>query len=206
MSLDTLANVKARLGVVGSADDALLDLLRESATASIANYCDRDFLGGSFTELHPGESFVFLRNFPVASVTSVKVDASRTFGPESLVSSDDYVVHSDRGVIQWVNGPLPLRSRTGLVNGDLRLWTADPQVVQVIYTTATSAVPDDVKEAFARLVGHGYRRVKTDQAANFQSVAQQKYGETFVIFERRAESAIPVDVASMLAPYRGAHL
>ena len=51
-----------------------------------------------------------------------------------------------------------------------------------MYTTATSQVPADVKEAYARLVGHWYRKVKTDAAANFQNVQQQKYGDTFVIF------------------------
>ena len=43
------------------------------------------------------------------------------------------------------------------------------------------SVPAAVKEAYARLIGHGYRRVKTDLASNFQNVAQQKYGDTSAI-------------------------
>jgi Phage gp6-like head-tail connector protein len=82
MSLDTLANLKARLGITTSADDTLLGLLQEAADAAVANYCNRDFAGGSFTEHFPGGSdFVHLRNFPVDAVTSVKLDPAYFFGP-----------------------------------------------------------------------------------------------------------------------------
>jgi len=75
MALDTLANVKSRLGITTSADDTLLGLLQDSADQAVANFCSRDFVGGTFTEYHPGGSeFVHLRNFPVDGVTSVKVD------------------------------------------------------------------------------------------------------------------------------------
>jgi hypothetical protein len=187
MSLDTLANVKSRLGITTSADDTLLGLLQDSADAAIANYCNRDFAGGTFTEYYPGGSrFVHLRNFPVSSVTSVKLDSTYTYGAETVVPSTDYVVHLERGVIQSTAGAfLP----------------SEPRVIQVVYATATSQVPADVKEAYARLVGHGYRRVKTDAAANYQNVMQQKYGETFIIFGH-TEEALPEDVRSLLAPYR----
>lgn len=187
MSLDTLSNVKARLGITTSADDTLLGLLQDTADAAIANYCNRDFAGGTFTEYYSGGSeFIHLRNFPVTSVTSVKLDSTRNFGAETVVSTDDYVVQTDRGVIQSVAGAfLP----------------SEPQVLQVVYATATSSVPADVKEAYSRLVGHGYRRVKTDVAANFQNVMQQKYGETFVIFGK-PDNCLPDDVTSLLAPYR----
>jgi len=69
MSLDTLANVKARLGVTTSADDTLLGLLQNSADKWVSNYCGRDFGGGTYTESHPGGSeFVHLKNFPVQSI------------------------------------------------------------------------------------------------------------------------------------------
>jgi hypothetical protein len=204
MSLDILANVKARLGITTSADDTLIGLLQDSADASIANYCNRDFAGGSFTEYHPGGSeFVHLRNFPVDSVTSVKVDVNRVFGSDTIVTSSSYVVHSERGVIQSVSGPFLPRDRIGLVNTDIRIWTRGPRVVQIVYVTATSAVPNDVKEAYARLVGHWYRKVKTEAAANFENVQQQKYGETFVIFGGAGSTAgLPDEVTELLAPYR----
>ena len=94
MSLDTLANVKTRLGITTSADDTLLGLLQNSADRWIANYCDRDFGGGTYTEYHPGGSeFIHLRNFPVESVTSVNVDAGYVFGSSTVLSTTAYVVH-----------------------------------------------------------------------------------------------------------------
>jgi hypothetical protein len=204
MALDTLANVKARLGITTSADDTLIGLLQDSADKAVENYCNRDFAGGTFTEYHPGGSeFVHLRNFPVDSVTSVKVDVSRVFGAETLVSASDYVVHSERGVVQSVAGPFLPRDKPGLVNAEVRTWTRGPRVVQVVYATLTSQVPADVKEAYTRLVGHWYRKVKTDAASNFQNVQQQKYGDTFVIFGGTgAAGGLPDEVLELLAPYR----
>ena len=204
MALDTLANVKARLGITTSADDTLVGLLQDSADKAVENYTNRDFAGGTFTEYFPGGSeFVHLRNFPVDSVTSVQVDAARVFGAETLVPAADYVVHADRGVIQSVAGPFLPRDKPGLVNADVRVWTRGPRVVQVVYATPTGQVPADVKEAYARLVGHWYRKVKTEAAANFQNVQQQKYGDTFVIFGGAgATGGLPDEVAELLAPYR----
>jgi hypothetical protein len=204
MSLDTLANVKGRLGITTSADDTLIGLLQDSADQAVANYCNRDFAGGTFTEYHPGGSeFVHMRNYPVDTVTSVKVDSAHAFGAETLVSASDYVVHTDRGVIQSLIGPFLPRNRPGLVNADVRTWTRGLRVVQVVYSTATGQVPADVKEAYARLVGHWYRKVKTDAASNFQNVQQQKYGDTFVIFGgEESRSGLPQEVTELLAPYR----
>jgi len=203
MSLDTLANVKARLGITGSADDTLIGLLQDAADTAIANACNRDFAGGSFTEYFPGGSeFVHLRNFPVASVTSVKVDPAHAYGADTVVPTTAYVVHTDRGVIQSLGGPFLPGERHGLVGADVHAWTADPRAVQVVYATATGQVPADVQEAYARLIGQWYRQVKTEVATTFQNVAQQKYGDTFVIYKADPVTGLPTDVAGLLAPYR----
>ncbi|MCE9531643.1 MAG: phage head-tail connector protein, partial [Planctomycetes bacterium] len=186
-SLDILAHVKSRLGISGSGDDTLLGLLQDSADKFIENWCDRDFAGGTFTEYHPGGSeFVFLRNFPVASITSVKVDPGYTFGSETLLASSAYVVHLEGGAIESLGGP----------------FYPAPRVVQVVYTVATGQVPDDIKEAYARLVCHWYRQVKTESGSNFLNVAQQKFGDTFQIFNNSGGDAIPKEVRGMLMPYR----
>lgn len=202
MSLDSLANVKTRLGITSSADDDLLELLQDSADRFIANWCERDFEGGTFTEYHPGGSeFVHLRNFPVASITSVKVDPSYTFGSDTEVASSSYVVHIDWGVIQSLAGPFLQRLHTGLVNSEIRSWTRGPRVVKVVYTTATSAVPNDVKEAYARIIGSWYRRVKTESAAAFINVTQQNFGDMSVSYAGTPEG-LPEEVVELLAPYR----
>src|SRR5439155_2647529 len=201
MSLDTLANVKTRLGISTSADDSLLGLLQDSADAWVAGYCERDFAGGTFTEYHPGATaFLFLRNFPVSSVTSVKADAGYGFGASTVVPATAYVVHTERGVIQSLVGaflPVPLP--------DVAPWGYGPRNVQVVYTTATGAVPADVKEAYALLIGHWYRHVKTQIASGFQDVIQQTFGDTTLIFSKDQLAGLPVpdEVRRLLSPYRG---
>jgi len=207
MSLDTLANIKTRLGISGSGDDTLLTKLQESAEACIRNWCERDFDGGTFTEYFAGgSSFLHLRNWPVSSVTSVNVDPAREFGSDTVIDDDRYVVHAEHGVIQAIDGPFVPLIQRGLAGSEIESWTRGPRMVQVVYAVSTGAVPDDVKEALARLVGCWYRRVKTDSGRNFLNVMQQKFGDTFVIYGRDDDSAMPDSVRSLLSTHRGPRL
>jgi hypothetical protein len=204
MSLDTLSNVKLRLGVTVSDDDTLISALMDSADQYIAEYCGRDFDGGTFTEYHPGDTaIVFLRNYPVSSVTSVKVDPSYGFAAETARPATSYIVHPDRGVIQSLTGPfLPIWA--GLPVLQIPAWLRAPRVVQVVYSTPTGAVPADVREAYALLIGHWYRYVKTQVASGYQNVYRQSAGGTTVIFakDQIAGGALPPDLPRLLAPYR----
>ena len=205
MSLDTLANVKTRLGITTAADDSLLTLLMNSADKRIAAYCDRDFGGGTYTEYHPGGSeFVHLRNFPVQSVTSVNLDPGYVFGPATILSTTSYVVHSERGVIQSLVGPFaPRVDRQGLVNEGIYNWTKGPRVIQVVYTVA-SGVADDILEAYAQLIGHWYRRVKTQSSVGYVNMTQQQFGDLFTTYgiNQVAGLPLPPDIELLLAPYR----
>jgi uncharacterized phiE125 gp8 family phage protein len=204
MSLDTLVNVKLRLGITTAADDALLALLMDSADEWVAGYCGRDFGGGTFTEYHPaGGAVVFLRNYPVQAVTSVKVDPVYGFGAETTVPTTAYVVHADRGVVQSLAGPF-LPCLPGLAVCGLPPWALGPRAVQVVYSTATGAVPADVKEAYALLVGHWYRHVKTQVASAFQNVTQQTFGDATAIFSKDQIAGLPLpeDIPRLLGPYR----
>lgn len=191
MSLDTLANVKTRQGITTSADDALLDLLRGSADVWIAGYCGRDFEPGTFTEYFSGEAMVLrLRNYAVSSVTSVKADREQVFGSATLVPATDHIVDSIRGMIHHRLGPF--------IAGE-----PSPRGVQVIYVT-TAAVPNDVKQAFAVLVGHWYRNAKTQVASQHINVTQQTLGSVTSIYAKDQVAGLPLppDVTRLLSPYR----
>ena len=72
MTIDSLSDVKTALGISGSGDDALLTELQTAADSFVESFCGRVFDGGTFTEDHPGGGhLLFLKNFPVASVTSL---------------------------------------------------------------------------------------------------------------------------------------
>jgi len=96
--------------------------------------------------------------------------------------------------------------RRGLTGSEIVSWTRGPRMVQVVYTVATEAVPADVQEALARLVGCWYRRVKTESGSNFLNVMQQKFGDTFVIYGRTDDGAMPESARMLLASHRGPRL
>ena len=76
-------------------------------------------------------------------------------------------------------------------------------VIQVIYTVA-SGVADDILEAYAQLVGHWYRRVKTQSGTGFVNISSQKIGEFQSSYrvEQLAGLPVPPDVLVLLASYR----
>jgi uncharacterized phiE125 gp8 family phage protein len=196
--LDTLANVKTALMIASDADNTLLTRLMDAADSFIAQYTGRAFAGGSFTETHPaGGSVLFLRNFPVASVTSLRVDPNRAFGSETERAADTYVVHPDRGVVESLTGPfLPPRPGRGARN-----W---PEAVQIAYTTPTGQVPPAVQSAFARLIRHWYREAKTHADLNFEMLTGQTAGTDTKTYPWGVSGGfrLPPDVLQLLKPFR----
>lgn len=196
--LDTLANVKLALMVTDSADDALLTRIMGAADSFVAQYTERAFVGGSFTETHPaGGSLVFLHNFPVASVGSLRVDPTRAFGTETTRSADSYVIHADRGVIESLSGPF-LLPRPGKGPRD---W---PEAVQVAYTTPTGQVPPAVLQAFTDLIGHWYREAKTHAGLNFEMLTQLTAGTDTKTYPWGVSGGfrLPAAVLQLLKPFR----
>ncbi len=199
--LETLANVKTLLQISGEQDDPLLDRLMQAAEAFIRDYTGRVFGGGTFVEVHPaGYTLVFLHNFPVETLVSLKVDPQRQFGPYTMRPADSFVLHGERGVIEAVDGPF-LEPRDG-PGGD---W---PGALQVHYTTPAGAVPMAVREAFVQLVGFWHRLAKTAAAQNRQLLLSQQttQGEQ-VQLKTWPESAagfppVPHGIRQLLHPYR----
>ena len=194
--LDTLANVKTSLLISGTTDDAVLTRLMDAADGFIAEFTGRQFAGGTFTETHPaGRSLAFLKNYPVDSVTGVKVDSARQFGAETLWTADRYVLHADRGVIESVCGPFLWPRKRG------HDW---PGALQVVYGTATGAVPPAVKEAFVQLVGHWYRFAKTAADQNYLMLTSQidTNGQKDWPWSVAAGEPLPPGVRELLAAYR----
>jgi uncharacterized phiE125 gp8 family phage protein len=197
MALDTLANVKTALLVTGTADDAALTRLMDAAESVIEQHTGRQFAGGSFTETHPaGGRLLFLRNFPVTTVTSLRVDPARQFGTDTERATDAYVLHADRGVVESLTGPfLPAgcRGQAG--------W---PEAVQVTYSTATGAVPPAVQQAFAELVGHWYREAKTNADAGYLMLTELTSGTDTKSYSWSLTSGLtmPPGVLELLEPFR----
>jgi hypothetical protein len=191
MAIDTLANVKTLLGVTGTTDDALLTKLQAAADDFVTRHCGRAFDGGSYTEDLPGGSRVLvLTNYPIHAVTSVNVDPTRTFAPATVVPSTEYFIHPDDGTIE------SLGTAFGRVG--------EPGVVRVVYTTAANSVPQSVALAYAELIGHWYRQVKTQVATGQLNVIQETDGTSVTEYPwgQSGGFRIPNGVLALLAPFR----
>jgi hypothetical protein len=190
MAIDTLSSVKVNLGVSGTGDDTLLGQLQAAADAFIEQHCGRAFAGGTFTEYHAsGQRLLFLANFPVAGVTSVKVDPNGAFGAETQLAASAYAVLSDRGVIV---------SRGGAFGGG-----SVPNAVQVVYATATGAVPAAVGRAYADLIGHWYRQAKTNATlGHLNLVSRNESGVETSYATYVSQYRVPEQVTAALAMYR----
>ena len=198
MPIDTLDEVKTVLKISGTADDGVLSRLLGAAESFIHEHCGRAFPGGTYTETHPaGRSHVFLKHFPVEAVASVRVDADRVFGTDTIRPATDYLLNPDRGVIASLTGPF-LPPREGRGPDD---W---PGAVQVGYTTFEDAVPPAVRQAFALLVGFWYREVKTANDAGYRMLVEEETGTGRKAWSwgLTAGLRLPPEVRELLEPFR----
>jgi len=107
-------------------------------------------------------------------------------------------------VLQSLVGPFaPDPERQGLIDQSVARWTRGPRVVQVVYVVATATAPDDLLEAYAQLVGHWYRRVKTQSGGELSKRGRsRKFGDAWTTFLPGAVAGLPLppDVERLLAP------
>lgn len=194
MAIETLSNIKSELMITTSDDDTMLNQLMGVAESFVEQYTRRAFAGGTFTETHPaGGKFLFLANYPVATVTTLRVDPNRAFGSDTARAAGEFVVLADRGVIVSRTGPFLPPQLDG--------W---PGAVQITYTTPTSQVPAAVKHAVTQLVGHWYRQAKTNAGLGFEMLTESTSGATTKTYSWSLTSGlkVPPSVLQVLEPFR----
>jgi uncharacterized phiE125 gp8 family phage protein len=195
MAFQSLSDLKTVLAVSGSSDDPLLQSLQTTAEAAVEAHCRRNFTGGTFTEFFAGGShLVFLRNYPVAAITEIRVDVDRVFGAETVQEATSYHLLADRGVIQCRRGRFVVGASPNQY----------PGAVKVVYTTATGQVPAPVAHASAELVGHWYRQAKTHAQRNHLNTLQETYAGTVTQYPWGQSGGFrwPAGVLQLLEPYR----
>lgn len=93
--LTTLADVKAWMGITVTDQDAVLTRLISAASNYIQSWLNRDLLAADYTERFngTGTASLMLPNYPVLSVTSVKINGLTI--PAGSDSADGYFFDSD---------------------------------------------------------------------------------------------------------------
>ncbi len=101
--LITLTEAKEFLKIDFNDEDALLDRLITQATAIIQRKYQRDLIQAIYTdEEYNGEDhdLIFIRNFPVQSITSIKVN-------DQAVDPSGYIVNKATGIVKRETGYWP---------------------------------------------------------------------------------------------------
>ena len=153
--LDTLANVKTRLGISTTEDDTFLTSQITLISDVIEAYCRRKFSETDWIETFYKESFVSstveiqLYHFPVSAVTALSIDGV-PFDVTQLK------IHKPTSSIR--------RKDNGLLYGN---------EVIVSYTAGYAAVPTPVLEVLDSLVKERLNKRKTGVDLNFGSDVQR---------------------------------
>lgn len=129
--LHSLAEVKALLQIPDDQDDALLLALGEGLQGRFDAHCDRRLLysAAEVEYFNGGTGSLYLRRFPVESVTDVIVDSEQLWEAEDALdaSSWEYMVDLQRGRLVYGSGGSPwpagfnrirVRYAGGLVKAD----------------------------------------------------------------------------------------
>ena len=165
MDLTTLARVQSFAELSSNAaDDALIGTLITGVSMQIEKFLDRHVESKARTErldVLPGQTTLFLKGYPVSSVTSLKNDSEWDFGSSTELATTLYNVDTDEGEINF-------KRNTLLQPGQ--------KVIQVTYTGGMAATTaafitafPDIAYAADQQVSFMFRR-RTSQGNEVTSI------------------------------------
>jgi hypothetical protein len=140
--LTTAAAVQSYLGIPNTQDTSVISTLVTNASDFIQKYCARDFTTtGPYDEWYDGSGndALFLRNFPVVSVTSVSINGVAV--PPSTSPT----------VPGWFAGPYQVFYRLGI-------FCKGRMNVEVNYSGGYASVPAAIAQACIDMVAIKYKR------------------------------------------------
>lgn len=153
--LDSLANVKTRLGITGTTYDTFLTSQIQLVSDVIEAYCRRKFLEASYTQTFYKDDIGSVKRFelfqfPVSSVDSLQLDGVD-------VDTADYRLHSPTGTVI---------GKSGFV-----FCPTDEMVVE--YTAGYPECPSPVLSVLDSIVGERYNKKVSGVDLNFGSDVQR---------------------------------
>lgn len=131
----------------GIKDQEVLEInnLIASASQHVEDYCNRkftDYVDTDFTQYDNGDrTIIYLRHWPVISITDVSYSEDRGLTWETLVEDEDYIYLDEEEAITTVSGKRFYK--TGLL-----------RAVRINYRAGYTEIPDDLKLATAMIVNH----------------------------------------------------
>lgn len=193
-ALTTTAYVKTQLGISGSTQDALIAQLITAVSAQFESLTGRKFINTDYTEIYDGtgRSNLYLREYPVNSVTSVERNHGSIGDPSwTTLDADTYYVDTRTGIIS--SG-----SAFASFPGDFSKRIAHYRVIyNAGYGAAAADMPEDIQQAIAAIIGY---QINTMGREGITSERTGTYSVSYSTTQR-AFSAVPL-ASSTLDIYR----
>jgi len=163
----------------------IMQIIINSVTLQIEAFTRKPWVSRSFTELYDGDdgAALFLRKYPIVSITSVK-RLNRDGTTAATYASSDFVIAAQRGTIEFVNGG-------GFYKGF--------QNYEVVYVAGVAAVPADVRLAALEAIGVSWDAYDSKRLG-LESVSFEGETKTFVTDD------LPKRTKQKLARHRAAVL
>lgn len=152
--LDTLSNVKSRLGITESANDTFLTQQIQLISDVIEAYCRRKFLTADYIQTYYNTDYrtdrrLELYHYPVSAVASIEQDGN-------VLSDATYRIHKPTGIITSTETPF--------------FWSKETVVE---YTAGYATCPTPVLAVLDALVGERYNKKTSGVNLNFGSDVQR---------------------------------
>lgn len=191
MVIVTLDEARQNLGIEDTRDDAALARTIAGLEGRFEDHLRRLLARceGQVDTMDGGGRWLFLRRFPVETVTEVRIDAAQNWGDETIVDATDVRLNAERGYLAY--GPCGVPWPAGVCN------------IRVTYTggyvpagqtagTGQHAMPEAIRRALLLQLGFEWRNKNNLGAA---SVSAQ--GASVAL----APAKLLPEVEDALAPY-----
>jgi uncharacterized phiE125 gp8 family phage protein len=135
-NLTTVATLKAHLGIPSAenSQDSRMELLINAASDSIERYLDRKIKSQTVTEIQHGrrQDILILREWPVTSITELRVDMDHVFSdPSTVVPQAEYGIGDDKNSLVYYDTVFPRGNNN----------------VKIVYVAGYATVPSDIEYA-----------------------------------------------------------
>ncbi len=161
----------------GSKVEDLIDAASEWALRYCKRYLKSQSVGPEYYDADGGVELM-LKNYPVTAVDSIYQDPNRDYGSGTEISSDDFEIYEDEGIILLTNAVF-LRGR---------------RIIKITYTAGYTSIPNDLSNAMIELVNYWYDKF-TNKRYGVKSVGDTSRQITYT-------DDIPLDVQAIVRLYR----
>ncbi len=187
IALIALADLKEQVKISGSGEDTHLNRAINKAGGYCKNFSGRNFVQKIRTEYYDGEGDreLILKNVPISSITSIHSDTLRVFGSGTEITSANYMLRKESGIIELWNNESFFPTGRGNI-----------KVVSVAGYLVGTDVPDDLQEANLLIAQHFYKSFFQKQRIDIQS---ETVGDRSISYR---EADIPKKAKDILKKYR----